>query len=430
MTSIVDLGLQPQVRRRVRSPQHPFRIDHAPFQITPFFIAPVLPGETMKNLSLQSRVLTEPLKSSLIGWWIEHYVFYVKHRDLEEPDTFTNLLLDASADLSGSQDYDAVGAADAFYGRTVGVIGMDWVKACARVCIAEFFRDEGEAWDAVLIDSKPAAYINQTNWLQSATPDSDMSSVDVTIPEQAADAGILVSDVEKAMRQYELLRAQGLVNMTYEDYLRSFGVRTQRAVVNRPELVRYSRSWTYPSSHVVPSSTTSGASSVTSACSWSIEERADKDRFFAEPGFLIGFTCARPKVYFTQLHSPAVTLMDDAYSWLPAMLANDTRASWKKITDAATDILGGVATGNWWIDLKDLLIYGDQFVNTTANNINGFSLPGAGVDPRHPVQASVDALFISGDATSGVHQDGLVRLQVLGHQLDTSPRGSVTGRVA
>jgi len=35
----------------------------------------------VENLLIQSRVVTDPLQNSLIGWWQEYYIFYVKHRD-------------------------------------------------------------------------------------------------------------------------------------------------------------------------------------------------------------------------------------------------------------------------------------------------------------------------------------------------------------
>lgn len=418
-----NLALAPQVRRKLRTPQHPFYIRHAPYQIQPFFVAPVLPGETMKNLAFQARVLTQPLKSKLIGWWIEHYFFYVRHRDLEGSDTFTALMLDASADLTAHADYKSA-TAEAWTGWLSAGTGMDWVKACMRVIIKHYFRDDGEAYDAATIDSIPAAYVMQENWLQSAVLDTGMTAIDVTIPEQPADAGVLASDVMRALRQYEMLRAQGLVDMTYDDYLRSFGVRLQASEQFVPELVRYLREWSYPSSTVQPSSTVAGDSDVTSAVMWSVSERADKARFFREPGFLCGVTCCRPKVYLSTQERPAVSLLDDAYSWLPAMLANSSEASWKKITDAATDILGGTATGNWWVDVKDLFLHGDQFTNVAdLSTANGMALPNVSVGVKHPVQASVDAMFVSGDATAGVWQDGIVRASIEGHQSETSPRG-------
>lgn len=424
-----NLALAPQSARKMRMPRHPFYIKHAPFEIQPFFIAPVLPGETMKNLRFQARVLTSPIKSKLIGWWCEHYFFYCKHRDLADSDTFQTLMLDSTADLTGAADY-RTSAANAFTGWTGTGTGMDWLQACIKAIIPAYFRDQGGAWNECTIDGNPASYVyppGTDTWLQSAVLDTGMAAVDVTIPVNATpDPDVVnVSDVLSSIRQYEMLRAQGLVEMTYEDYLRSYGVRVERPVENTPELVRYSRVWAYPSATVAPSTTTAGDAEVSSAVSWSIAERADKDRFFREPGFLVGLTVVRPKVYLSTIKRPAVSLMDDLYSWLPAMLAMDSEASFKMVTDAATDILGGGASGNWWIDLKDLFLHGDQFTNQTdLSSANGMALPDASLGTKAPVQASVDAMFVSADATGGVLQDGIVNMAILGQQVDTSPRGS------
>lgn len=420
----------PQVRRRLRTPQHNFHIRHAPYEIQPFFIAPVLPGETMKNLSFQARVLSKPLKSSIIGWWCEHYFFYVKHRDMADSTYLQNLMLDDTATLASASMYRSA-ATDAFYGWTAAGTGYDYVKACLVPVIESFFRDEGQAWSAVTIDSNPAAYVNQENWSQNALLQSAFDAVDVTIPIDAAPAPDVAyaSDVVRAIQTYEKLRLTGaLQEMTYEDYLRSYGVRTQDAVVNRPELVRYSRSWTYPSSHVIPSSVTAGASDVTSAVSWSIAERADKDRFFKEPGFLFGVAVVRPKVYFSAQKRPAVSMLDDLKSWLPANAMNDAITSWKEITDSVNDVIGGTGSANWAVDIKDLFIHGDQFSNfllSSATDVNAMALPSSSLGTKAPVQASVDAMFVSGDCTQGIWQDGIVRLAVATHLAETSPRGSI-----
>ena len=89
-------NLQPVGRmgRVMRSPRHSFIVEHRPFEITPFFIAPVLPGETLKNLLWQARAVTKPIKQPLVGWWLEYYMFYVKMRDLTDRDTLTAMLLD------------------------------------------------------------------------------------------------------------------------------------------------------------------------------------------------------------------------------------------------------------------------------------------------------------------------------------------------
>ena len=69
-----------QMQRKTRRPTHPFQVRHLPFQIQPFMIAPVLPGETLEFGNLQSRCVVDPIKSPFVGWWLEHYVFYVPLR--------------------------------------------------------------------------------------------------------------------------------------------------------------------------------------------------------------------------------------------------------------------------------------------------------------------------------------------------------------
>ena len=42
--------------RTMRSPKHTFNLVTRPWQIQPFMIAPVLPGETLKSLTMQARM--------------------------------------------------------------------------------------------------------------------------------------------------------------------------------------------------------------------------------------------------------------------------------------------------------------------------------------------------------------------------------------
>jgi len=63
-----SLGIDlPRVGRKLRAPQHHWSLRHVPFALQPFCIAPVLPGETMKNALLQARAVTMPIKSPLVG---------------------------------------------------------------------------------------------------------------------------------------------------------------------------------------------------------------------------------------------------------------------------------------------------------------------------------------------------------------------------
>jgi hypothetical protein len=399
----------PTVNRRLRNPVHSFQLRHRPYQIQPFLLAPVLPGETMHNLSLQSRCVTKPIKSSVIGWWLEHYLFYVKHRDMTDSATFQAMVLDRAATISGASTYRTAVAAETsganqhnFHSGT----GIDWSLACYQPVVRDYFRDEGEAWNTHQLDNMSMAQINGNGIFDSALLDSSLN----TLTDLSVD-----------------LNADSTVNMGYEDFLRAYGVRSPEITKNSPELIRYVRNWTYPTSHIDP---TNG--NATSAASWSIAERADKKRFFPEPGFVYGLTCARPKVYFSKQKQSGASVMDDMLTWLPAVLQGRPMASFKKITDSANDILAGNASADFWVDVKDLLIYGDQFVNFTlaATDAGLVALPGTDLSHRYPASADLDALFVSASAVDGIQQDGVARLSILGSQVDTSPRGSTEGVIA
>jgi len=75
-----------QQKRTTRRPQHRFNLRFKPYEINPFVLAPVLPGETLTNIMLQAQCWSDPLVSSMknIGWWLQYNFFYVRHRDLPE----------------------------------------------------------------------------------------------------------------------------------------------------------------------------------------------------------------------------------------------------------------------------------------------------------------------------------------------------------
>lgn len=425
------IGNVPSVSRRLRNPVHDFNLRHPPFAIAPFLLAPVLPGETMKNLSFQARCVTRPIKNPLVGWWLEFYIFYVKHRDMTDSALWQSMVLDPGVNVTGASCYVTGATAGGPYERNSfhSGSGIDWSEACMIPVRDNYFRDEGDSAPH-LVGIYNTAKINTTNWTDSLTLEATRATYDVNV-DLNADTTIKASEVDRAMRQYEMMVAGGLVNMSYEDYLRSYGVHQAQAVKNVPELIRYVREWTYPSSHVDPVT-----GSASSAVSWSVAERADKDRFFAEPGFIFGVTVCRPKVYMANLKQPGASLMRDAYTWLPAILRDDVASSLAMTTDLATDPLGGVMSGNWWVDVKDLLIYGDQFINYTPAVAPGpgvdsaqVSLPGADGSHLYPVSADIDALFVTAaDSTYGVRMDGTVRLSILGTQTDTTTRGSAMGQ--
>lgn len=390
----------PATGRVTRRPQHSFALRQMPWQIQPFLIAPVLPGETMKNLLLQSRIVSDPVKNPLIGWWAEYYIFYVKHRDMTERDVFTQMVLQYDSNLSGLAA--AAKVEHYHYGGTI-----DWVAHCLERVVDEYFRDEGETMADHMLGNLPAASVNSQSWLDSVMLGSDMPAAgDVTT------AGTTVEDVDRMRLQWEFMRANQLTNMSYEDFLRTYGVRPNRTENHKPELIRYVRDWTYPSNTINPAD---GAPS--SALSWAIAERADKDRFFAEPGFIFGVSVVRPKVYFSGQKGYAAALMDNAFSWLPAVMRDEPYTSLKEVAASGGPL--PATAESYWVDVRDLLLYGDQFVNfeLTATDAGLVALPTAAMEKRFVTTTDIDALFKTA-ASNKVRSDGVVSLHILGTQKD------------
>lgn len=414
----VSYGSIPRVGRKMRSPQHPFYLEHMPFQIQPFLCAPVIPGETLKSGLIQARVVTDPIANKLIGWWSEYYFFYVKHRDLAGRDDFTEMMLSMDYDLSAYTETASVP-----YNHHAGTI--NWAKLCLERVVETYFRNEGELWNDFMINSMPAAAVNAQSWLDSVAL-NDVYAIDdpVVVSETAGvldDTSITASEIDEKLRMWQFQRANNVTEMSYEDWLQSYGISVPREELHHPELLRYLREWQYPSNTIDPAD-----GSPSSAVSWAIRDRIDKDRFFREPGFIFGVTVARPKVYFKNIDGNPVDDMNSAFSWLPALMRDDPWTSMLKKSDT-TGPLATVVTDSdgYWIDIKDLLLYGADFVNVarSGSGLNMVTLPSADLTNKwYPSDADIDGLFVA-DADTGrqVRQDGIVTLSILGAQVDTTP---------
>lgn len=417
---------QPASGRTMRRPQHTFHLHQEPWQIQPFMLAPVLAGETMKNMLLQSRAVTDPIKNPLMGWWLEYYVFYVKLRDLYDRDLLSQMIVDPSADLTS---LDSASAVKHYHvNPTADATGIDWTKLCLERVVDEYFRFTGEQASDYVIDGVPLANVNVLNYTDSIVNDADyIVAYNETLTGAGSEDGtaVTIAEIHNAQARWDLARMNGLTTLTFEEYLAEHGVRTPSTEIHKPELIRYVRDWQYPSNTVDPSN---GA--PRSAVSWVTQERADKDRYFTEPGFIFGVSCVRPKVYMKNLRSSAAGLMNTAKDWLPPMLAHDPHYSMRKITEddppvAATD-------DDYWIDLKDLLLYGDQFLNVAPGSVtavNMASIPNTSLSNiRYALETDADACFVSptvtgayGDTQNKIRQDGIVSLTIAGRQKDTSP---------
>lgn len=438
-----------QQRRIQRRPQHSFSVKAKPYEICPICIAPVLPGETIQNLLWQDRVVSDPIKSSLTGWWQEYYYFYVplphfRHSalNIDNDGLLQLMMLDPSTDVS---ELKAAAISEPLYTFKGG---MDYVYYCLESVIAEHFRTEDD-FDTTPIDKYPGIYSDQNNPFNSLIDDGVLRE-DTDVPgdqtsvEHALDAEQLGMTAE--YQHWQMLQDQGLVDVTYETWLKTYGVsgvadenaaptqddyalELQKGQGDyRIEPLRYVRKWTYPTNHIDPTNGT-----PTSAVSWSIAERSDKKRFFKYPGFVFGVAVTRPKVYLGAQKGALVGLLDDWKSWMPATLLDQSFSSMKKIVDSATDGPLLNQTGDMWLDLRDLFIYGDQFVNHTDSLlVNSLALPGDVVadaaNTRKVTEAMVDALFVGDTTKAFIKHDGKVSLDIMSRVIgrDTTKGGAVS----
>ena len=407
--------------RQMRRPSHSAYLKFIPWQIQPFMIAPVLPGETMRRLLVQSRTVTDPLVSSLTGWWLEYYFFYVKHRDLAERDDLTQMVLTPGYDMSS---HHSAASADYYHASAATPNSINWTKLCVKRIVEEYFRDEGENWDGYDIGNLPAASISQNSWLDSAIDATSLASDDVDV-DLDADSTIMAGEVEEALNQWWLQRHQGLTTQTYEEWLRAYGVKiADSEEPHKPELIRYVRDWTYPTNTIDPSD-----GSPSAAASWAVAERADKARFFREPGWIVGVTVCRPKVYRTEQVGSAAHFMDDAYSWLPAVMRGDYQHAWKTFNGTTTNSPNpadgpcDAISDDYSFDVRDLLMYGDQFCNADPGGLtdaNTVALPTTAIQRRYATATDAGTLFVAGTA-GRVKTDAVVNLEIATAIQDVSP---------
>lgn len=406
--------------RVMRNPRHNFRLRTMPWVIQPFMIAPVLAGETMKNALLQARAVTDPIKDKLGGWWNEYYLFYVKHRDLAQRDALVAMHVEG-ASLSALNSAAAVGT---YHFGTA----PNFTQMCLESVTEWYFRDDGEAWNVAGSTisqggvTMPLAKASERLWWDSLKLEAQVPSIVSDTPGHIADLPSHMAAFQSAYDQWTYMRENALTAATFEDYLKTFGIKADRAVSEtefKPELVRYIRDWTYPSNTVVPET---GA--VTSACSWAVAERADKDRFFKEPGFLFGVTVSRPKIYFRNQDGSATHALTTPFTWLPALLRDDPYTSVIEHQHTEGPITNVNAADDYWWDTRDLFLYGDQFVNfdLAATDSGICALPsssGAGnLNLNYVSSTDINDLFQGAGTANFVRIDGVVSLNIASHTKD------------
>lgn len=438
----LSIAAQVSEKARVpRRPQHRHFVSHHPFVLQPFMIAPVLPGETLKSLKMQCRAVTDPIKSRLTGWWLEHYYFYVPLTALTtvntdglfpaadggkmQLSTVQNMLMDITAPLSP----DGPSETSLAMGDYTPSNGFPWIELMLRLVTTEYFRDQDEDYAKKFSDglqpNMPIAKFRMNDCTQSLYKASEIPVPDdsVALTDSTIDPAEL-TELDTVYQTWLMLTQQGLVKKTYEQYLAEFGVRTPEVTpMGSLELIRVSNEWQLPSNTVEP---TTGVPS--SAVSWSVSVSADKNRFVREPGFIFGVTCARPKTYRSYQAGAVSGWLISALDWMPAVLKEKVHLSMKTFAATEGPYASVFPTSSYTLDMRDLFTHGDQYLSDIGSTARANAMTIQDVtdplraDHEYPAFAGatgVEGLFAGAtDATRLVHQDGLTSLYILGTQLD------------
>lgn len=388
----VRVARQATMARRLRRPTHNAFLHFRPWTITPFLAAPVLPGETLKSALFQSRVLSSPIKNQVVGWWLEHYFFYVKHRHLINGDKYLAMMLDLNYTNTGTYASDA-----AVYHALSGDLAI--VREAYNRVVNEFFRGDGESVGEGAT-ALHKARVRLPGWWDSIIPTTALDTGTGGVGDDSIGGAALdqVGELGRALEQWQTLRMLGVTNLEYDDWLRGFGVSVAAPVEDRPELLRYTREWQLPSSAVSVDAT---AQRVSSVVSWSPTERIDKDRYFKEPGLILGVVLARPKMYHSRRQS-GIGQLANALGWQTPFRTGGPYETYQNVLG-----LTGYA-----FDPSDLYNHGDQWVYVSAGtaNLPEIAFPADGA-LDYASDAEINAIFVDG-ATGHLKMDGVVNLNI------------------
>ncbi len=405
---------------KIRVPSYNYHLKVRPWQLQPFFISPVLPGDNVKKMLWNDTCISDPLVNRLIGWHCETKFFYMRVRDCfpANPDLMKSIFIDPNANLSTLYTAASV---EYFH-----LYGVNWLKEITRSVVENYFRAEDEAPDDATIDNLWAVTMGTDNWLDSAQLTADIAAEDVTIS-TAGDNAFTMSELEKAQRMYELLKAGSLTDMDYQDFLRTYGVNVpSEELQGKPKYLGGKSEWTMPTNTVEP---TTGVAST--AVYWQNKDRLDKDFLVKEPGFIVGYRIFKPKVYYSNVRGSLTGIMDTGMEWLPAIMRDDPTSSMIELASAQGPLN---APGQaYMLDLRDLFIYGEQFVNfaLTSTTDNMVAMPTVNTTPtpdvlmkRYPNKVMAQSVFLDG-AAGGTKQfvevDGRIDVTIAGALQDTTP---------
>lgn len=395
-------------RRKMRYPNFPIAGTMRPYGLYPLWSHLVLPGETLTKVTTRFRGISQPINHPLAGTWVEFWYVYVKLTDIDED--LGNMFISDSYSTTG---FTFSGDEPRYFGKS-GEIA--WTKLATEHVHNMLFLDEGET--AKTIDGVRKVKMSNVSWAQNM------------IFEQANEVPG-TTDIGELGAQYQywqMMQQMSMSEITYEDYLKQYGVQSIRKRSREPEVLRYARKWTLPKNSVDPAT-------GSPASAWIAYEDVElgKDKRFDEPGFIVCLATYRPKLYQKHLISSMLGQIWGFSDFFPAYNLSDPSAGAKVLSTSASlfhaDHRTDVGNVDLVYDHRDLLSHGEQFVNNFSGNYPAPTSAGMLAQDASTVydlrgqyadDTSIDALFVGTPTVKGMDYEGMASVTIKGHITDTT----------
>lgn len=398
-------------RRTLRQPNFPLAGGIKPQGLYPMFFTPVLPGETLSQATYKATYVSSPVKSPLSGWWLETWLYYVRLTDIDRQ--LGQMFI---GQLTSNAGYTAPADRPRYFTKSGQI---DWCYMATEVVHKHHFRDTGEARRD--IDGVPMIKRIANDWTESAIDESSIAGSEAALGN--------AEDVTPQLQAFLMMRQMGMSALSYEDYLKTYGVPSVKVEEGEPELLAYRRYWTLPSNVIDPAT-----GLPTGSAYWRVDEKAEKPKVFKEPGFLIGFHAVRPKLFDGRQVWSRGASMWGFRDFIPSYTLTDpTAAIYNRDPFDMVEFTGTGAVNDSkeiYFDHRDLLSHGEQFINQASRlhvpKSTGRSFAPAAVAQdirgQYATTSDVDGLFASATATDRfVDYEGIYSTQIKGHVTDYTP---------
>ena len=373
--------------RKLRTPRYPVVTTGRFGKAVPVAKALVEAGSTLRKLSFRNRFQSMPIKYPLTGGYLDVEFYYVPMSAAW--DEWIDFVLGETVTfptLAAAQPNFFTSAANS--SKLYGL--------CYEAVINKFHRTSED--DPYTYDGSWAS-LPRVDMTAEFSASADHRTIDETV--NIAD-GLTVREIDDARAKLRYRNRMDFATGHYADWLKEQGVAAHAVLGADPERIGRVSKFVMPSKSIDPS--TGG---TTQSYFRDIELTLDKDRYFAEAGYIVGILSMRPKIMPYGSSS-----LEDAWRepiWFPH------KGQPKEYREQPAGVGGIDGTQSMFTD--DFLAKGQSLcgpVDDTKTQLFLTYNPTSLKDARIPQAAYDDMLSGASPLVGGAHYqvDGVLRLEL------------------